>query len=96
MLAHLAPSPAAALGRVTREPRVLQSSPMKLPVTLERDESGMIVAECPAIPGCVSQGKTEEEALANIREAIVACLEVRAEQGLPLTIRTVEVDVAAA
>ena len=69
---------------------------MKLPVTLERDASGMIVAECPAIPGCVSQGQTEEEALANIREAIVACLEVRAEQGLPLTVRTVEVDVAVA
>jgi hypothetical protein len=40
---------------------------MKLPVTLERDESGMIVAECPAIPGCVSQGQTEEEALATSR-----------------------------
>ena len=35
----------------------------------------MIVAECPAIPGCVSQGQTEEEALANIREAIVVCLD---------------------
>lgn len=69
---------------------------MKLSITLERDESGMIVAECPAIPGCVSQGKTEEEALANIREAIVACLEVRAEQGLPLTVRTVEIDVSVA
>lgn len=69
---------------------------MKLTITLERDESGMIVAECPAIPGCVSQGKTEEEALANIREAIVACLEVRAEQGLPLTVRTVEIDVSVA
>ena len=69
---------------------------MKLRVTLERDERGMIVAECPAIPGCVSQGWTEDEALANIREAIVACLEVRAEQGLPLTVRTVEVDVALA
>jgi predicted RNase H-like HicB family nuclease len=69
---------------------------MKLSVTLERDETGMIVAECPAIPGCVSQGKTEEEALANIREAIVACLEVRAEQGLPLTVRTVEIDVSVA
>ncbi len=69
---------------------------MKIPVTLERDESGMVVVECPAIPGCVSQGHTEEEALANIREAIVACLEVRAEQGLPLTVRTVEVDVAVA
>ncbi len=69
---------------------------MKLLVTLERDESGMIVAECPAIPGCVSQGETEDEALANIREAILACLEVRAEQGLPLTVRTVEVDIAVA
>jgi predicted RNase H-like HicB family nuclease len=69
---------------------------MKLVVVLERDERGMIVAECPAIPGCVSQGRTEEEALANIREAIVACLEVRSEQGLPLTVRTVEVDIAVA
>lgn len=66
---------------------------MKLPVTLERDENGMIVAECPSIPGCVSQGRTEEEALANIHEAMVACLEVRAEQGLPLTVRTVQVEV---
>ena len=69
---------------------------MKLPVILERDETGMIVAECPAIPGCVSQGRTEDEAIANIREAIVACLEVRAEEGMPLTVRTVEVDVAVA
>ena len=69
---------------------------MKLPVTLERDESGMIVAECPAIPGCVSQGRTEEEALANIREAAIGCLEVRAEQGLPLTVRTTEIDVSVA
>jgi len=61
---------------------------MRLAVTLERDESGMIVAECPSIPGCVSQGKTEAEALANIREAVVACLEVRASEGLPLTLRT--------
>ena len=69
---------------------------MKLPVTLERDETGMIVAECPAIPGCVSQGQTEEEAIANIREAIVGCLEVRAAQGLPLTVRTIDVEVAVA
>lgn len=66
---------------------------MKLPVTIERDESGMIVAECPAIPGCVSQGRTEDEALANIREAMLLCLEVRAEQGLPLTVRTTTVDI---
>lgn len=64
---------------------------MRIVVTLERDETGMIVAECPAIPGCVSQGRTEAEALANIREAVVACLEVRAEEGLPLTVRTVDI-----
>jgi predicted RNase H-like HicB family nuclease len=70
--------------------------PMKLPVILDRDETGMIVAQCPAIPGCVSQGLTEDEAIANIREAIIGCLEARAEQGMPLTVRTVEVDVAVA
>ncbi len=68
---------------------------MKFIVTLERDETGMIVAECPAIPGCVSQGKTETEALANIREAIEACLEARAANGMPLTVATREVEVKA-
>lgn len=67
---------------------------MKLIVTLYRDESGMLVAECPAIPGCVSQGKTEAEALANIREAIAACIEARAANGMPLTVTTREVEVA--
>ena len=67
---------------------------MKLIVTLERDETGMIVAECPAIPGCVSQGKTEEEALANIREAIAACVEARVANGMPVTVAVREVEVA--
>lgn len=58
---------------------------MKLVVTLERDETGTYVVECPSIPGCVSQGATEEEALANIREAIQGCLEARSASGLPLT-----------
>jgi predicted RNase H-like HicB family nuclease len=44
-------------------------------VTLEPDETGILVAECPAIPGCISQGRTEAEALENIWEAIVGCLE---------------------
>lgn len=69
---------------------------MKLIVTLEPGEDGYIVAECPSIPGCVSQGKTRDEALANIREAIVACLEVRAERKMPLTVETQEVEVALA
>ena len=50
---------------------------MKFLVTLERDEAGFVVAECPALPGCLSQGQTETEALANIREAIEASLETR-------------------
>ena len=48
---------------------------MRFLVTMERDESGMIVVECPSIPGCISQGRTEEEAIANIREAIALHLE---------------------
>lgn len=67
---------------------------MDLTVTLLRDEDGVWVAECPAIPGCVSQGPTREEALANVREAISACLEVRAERGMPPTIETEQVKVA--
>ena len=52
-------------------------------VTLDRDEDGVWVVECPSIPGCVSQGQTKEEALENINDAIHLCLEVRAEKGLP-------------
>ncbi len=66
---------------------------MKFQVTIERDEDGVYVAECPSIPGCVSQGKTKEEALRNIRDAIKLCLDVRQEQGLPLTVETQQVEV---
>ena len=68
---------------------------MKLLGTLEPDETGMIVAECPSIPGCVSQGKTETEALENIREAIAAGLETRRANHMPLTISVREVEVPA-
>lgn len=43
-------------------------------VILDQDEDGYFVAECPALPGCVSQGKDEQEALANVKEAIEAWL----------------------
>ena len=66
---------------------------MVFTVTLLRDEDGVWVTECPAIPGCISQGKSREEALENIKEAIAACLEVRAEKGMPLTIETSQVEV---
>jgi predicted RNase H-like HicB family nuclease len=49
---------------------------MKLHVKIERDEAGYYVAEVPALPGCFSQGKTHEEAIANIKEAIEGWLEV--------------------
>jgi predicted RNase H-like HicB family nuclease len=67
---------------------------MKLSVTINRDEDGVWVVECPSIPGCVSQGNTREEALKNIEDAIRVCLEGRAEQGMPLTIETRQVEVA--
>jgi predicted RNase H-like HicB family nuclease len=49
---------------------------MKLHVTVEQDEAGYYVAEVPALPGCLSQGKSREEAIANIKEAIEGWLEV--------------------
>jgi predicted RNase H-like HicB family nuclease len=68
---------------------------MKFLVSLDRDEDGAWVALCPAVPGCVSQGATKDEALENVRDAIRACLEVRAERGMPLTVETREVEVVA-
>jgi len=64
-------------------------------VTIDRDEDGIWVTECPAIPGCVSQGTTKDEALDNIKEAVKLCLEVRAEKGFPLTIETRRIEIAA-
>ncbi len=66
---------------------------MKFIVTISRDEDGVYVAECPSIPGCVSQGKTAAEAKKNIRDAIRECLEVRTEKGMPLTVSTASVEV---
>jgi predicted RNase H-like HicB family nuclease len=67
---------------------------MKFMVTMDRDEDGVWVVSCPAIPGCNSQGVTRDEALENIQEAIALCLEVRAEEGLPLTVATAQVEVS--
>lgn len=66
---------------------------MKFIVTIDRDEDGIFVVECPSIPGCISQGKTEQEAIENIKDAIKQCLEVRAERGMPLTVSMREVEV---
>jgi len=66
---------------------------MKFLIAITQDEDGMYVAECPSIPGCVSQGKTVEDAERNIQEAIQECLAVRAEKGMPLTVTVREVEV---
>ena len=66
---------------------------MKFLVTIDRDEDGVWVVECPSIPGCVSQGQTREEAIENVKDAIKGCLEVRAERGMPLTVETRHVEV---
>jgi predicted RNase H-like HicB family nuclease len=53
----------------------------------------MWMVECPSIPGCVSQGKTKQDASRNIKKAISLCLDVGAERGLLLTIETRQIDV---
>lgn len=57
---------------------------MKLRVTIEPDEDGVYMAECLALPGCVSQGKTRAEAVANIRDAIQGYLASLKKHGEPV------------
>jgi len=53
---------------------------MDFDVILEKDASGWFIASVPALPGCHTQGKTKNEALSNIKEAIELCLEVKTEK----------------
>ncbi len=66
---------------------------MRVHVVLEQDEDGFWVAEVPAMPGCLSQGNTREEALTNIREAIEGWLEVMQSKSTPAGGELVEVTV---
>jgi predicted RNase H-like HicB family nuclease len=54
---------------------------LRLPVLITPGEDGYFVAEVPVLPGCISQGKTKEEALANIKEAAELCLVCQKEEG---------------
>ena len=69
---------------------------MKFAITLEQDEDGYFVASCPALSGCHSQGRTKEEAIANITEAIRGYVASLRKHGEPIpTITDVqEVEVA--
>lgn len=57
---------------------------MKYRVLIEQDEDGVFVAEVPSLPGCISQGQSREEAVANIREAIAGYLESLEAHGEPV------------
>ena len=57
---------------------------MKFRVVIEQDEDGVFVAQCPALPGCISQGSTRSEALANIRDAIQGYLESLKKHNEPI------------
>jgi predicted RNase H-like HicB family nuclease len=57
---------------------------MKYRVIIEQDEDGVFVAEVPSLPGCVTQGKTRQEAIENAKEAIAAYLESLAAHGEPI------------
>ena len=48
---------------------------MRFRIIIEQDEDGVFVAECPSLPGCISQGKTRKDAIANIKDAMEGYLE---------------------
>lgn len=64
---------------------------MKFTLILQPEPEGGYSVVCPAIPGCVSQGDSLEDALRNAREAILLCLEVRRQDHLPPVVETPEI-----
>ena len=68
---------------------------MKFRILIEPDEDGVFVAECPSLPGCISQGRTRDEAVTNIRDAIQGYLASLAKHNeaapLPITEEVIEV-----
>jgi predicted RNase H-like HicB family nuclease len=57
---------------------------MKYRIIIEQDEDRVFVAQCPTLPGCVSQGKTRQEAIENIKDAITGYLESLKKHGEPI------------
>jgi predicted RNase H-like HicB family nuclease len=84
-------------GRIASRSANCYTCGVKFRVTIESDEDGVFVAECPALPGCISQGKTRDEAMANIRDAIQGYAESLKKHGepipAPITEAVVEVSV---
>lgn len=69
---------------------------MRYRIVLEQDEDGIFIAECPSLPGCVSQGKTRKEALENIQDSIAGYIESlkKHNEPVPLPIEEEIVEVA--
>ncbi len=62
-------------------------------VIIEKDEDGVFVGRVPDLPGCATEGKTREELMKNVKEAIQAYLEALKQHGDPVPIETVQVSV---
>lgn len=63
---------------------------MKYRILIEQDEDGIFIAECPSLPGCISQGETRSQALENIREAILVYIESLEKHGEPIPLSITE------
>jgi predicted RNase H-like HicB family nuclease len=83
--------------RIIRTRAINGEGTRKFAITLEQDEDGFIIVSCPALPGCHSQGRTEEEAVNNIKEAIRGYVASLRRHGEPIPsiteVREVEVAV---
>ncbi len=66
---------------------------MKFLINIFKDEDEVFIAECPSIPGCVSQGKTERDAEKNIQEAFKEYIEARVKEGIPVVVETKQIEV---
>ncbi len=67
---------------------------MRFLISLKEGRDGFIIAECPSLPGCMAQGKTREEALENIKEAIKLSIKTRKKFRLPPHYEVAEVEIA--
>jgi antitoxin HicB len=81
---------------LSKELLIIGDKSMKYRIFIEQDEDGIFVAECPSLPGCISQGKTRKQAIENIQDAIRGYLESleRHDEPIPPSIDEEIVEVA--
>ena len=74
-----------------KEKRPQKAKNRQLPVIVNRGEDGFYIVQCPALPGCFTQGRTLDEALKNIKEVIELCLEEKESRAMADEFGTEEV-----